>query len=141
MMRVKVKKIDKKAIIPSYAKEGDACVDLHSTNCWLDDHGNFVYETGLKLEIPEGWAGLIFPRSSIGKTSLMLRNSVGVIDSGYRGQVLVKFAKQNSTNMPYRVGDRVAQLMIVPIKTICFVEVDDLRPSERGEGAFGSTGR
>ena len=140
MVRVKVKKLHKNAVIPTYAKFGDACMDLYATNCWLDDHGNFVYETGLALEIPEGWAALIYPRSSVSKTSLTLRNSVGVIDSGYRGQILVKFAKQNSLNEVYKIGDRIAQLMLIPIHTCCFVEVDELCESDRGTGGFGSTG-
>ena len=80
----------------------------------------------------------MFPRSSISKTDLRLCNAVGVIDSGYRGEIIVKFDRQGIKD--YEVGDRVAQLMIVPIPSVQFIEVINLPPSDRGEGGFGSSG-
>jgi dUTP pyrophosphatase len=100
---------------------------------------------GIALEIPEGFVGLVFPRSSIRKTKLQLSNSVGVIDSGYRGELQATFNKiittiENQKN-DYKVGDRVCQLMIIPHPTIEFNEVNELSNTERGEGGFGSTGK
>jgi dUTP pyrophosphatase len=138
-MRIKVKKLHPDAVIPTYAKAGDAGMDLYATEMEWDDHGNSCYCTGLSLEIPAGYVGLIFPRSSISKTPHTLRNSVGVIDSGYRGEVMVKFGG-NSSAESYKKGDRIAQVMILPYPKIHFVESQDLSESERGSGGFGSTG-
>jgi len=90
------------------------------------------------MEIPEGHVGLLFPRSSVSKKNLRLCNSVGVIDSGYRGEIILKFDK-NGENL-YEEGDRVGQLMIVPVPSVQFVEVTNLPGSDRGDGGFGSTG-
>lgn len=90
-MQVNVKKLNERAVIPQYAKPGDAGLDLTAVSKWTDDYGNVCYGTGLAFEIPEGYVGLIFPRSSVSKMSLSLANSVGVIDSGYRGEVIFKF--------------------------------------------------
>ena len=104
-----------------------------------------VYKTGLAMEIPEGYVGLIYPRSSISKTKQMLRNHVGVIDSGYRGEVILKFGWFSQAATPdssvYDAGDRIAQLMIVPHPKVEFVEVDELSDTDRGDGGFGSTGQ
>lgn len=93
-MKVKIKKIHKDAVIPTYAKDGDAGMDLTATSKSYDEHGNVVYGTGLAFEIPKGFVGLLFPRSSNSKQDLLLSNSVGVLDSGYRGEVMFKFKKQ-----------------------------------------------
>ena len=93
-MKVKIKKIHKNAVIPTYAKDGDAGMDLTATSKSYDKHGNVVYGTGLAFEIPKGFVGLLFPRSSNAKKDLLLSNSVGVLDSGYRGEVMFKFKKQ-----------------------------------------------
>jgi len=138
-MRIRVKKVHQKAVIPRYAHFGDAAVDLVAVKRWEDDHGNLCYGTGLTMEIPIHHVGLLFPRSSVSKTDLRLCNSVGVIDSGYRGEVIVKFDKQG--NSCYEPGDRVAQLLLVPIPSINFVEVINLPNSDRGTGGFGSSGR
>lgn len=90
-MEVKIKKLLAEAVIPSYAKPGDAAMDLTATSIIYDEHGNVSYGTGLAFEIPEGYVGLLFPRSSNSKQDLLLSNSVGVVDSGYRGEVLFKF--------------------------------------------------
>ena len=139
-MKVKIKKLDERATIPSYAKYGDAGMDLHAIRFQRDADGNYVYYTGLAFEIPEGYVGLLFPRSSISKTSHFLRNSVGVIDSGYRGEIMFKFG-YGSNIKTYRVGERVGQLIIMPHPQVEFEEVDDLSDTERGEDGFGSTGQ
>lgn len=90
-MEVKVKRLSEKAVIPMYGKPGDAGMDLTATSRHFDSDGNVVYGTDLAFEIPEGFVGLLFPRSSNAKKDLTLTNSVGVIDSGYRGEVSFKF--------------------------------------------------
>ena len=139
-MKVKIKKLDERATIPSYAKYGDAGMDLRAIRFQRDSDGNYVYYTGLAFEIPEGYVGLLFPRSSISKTSHFLRNSVGVIDSGYRGEIMFKFG-YGSNIKTYMVGERVGQLIIMPHPQVEFEEVDDLSDTERGEDGFGSTGQ
>jgi dUTP pyrophosphatase len=139
-MKVKIKKLDERATIPSYAKNGDAGMDLRAIRFQRDSDGNYVYYTGLAFEIPEGYVGLLFPRSSISKTSHFLRNSVGVVDSGYRGEIMFKFG-YGSNIKSYRVGERVGQLIIMPYPSIEFEEVDSLSDTERGEDGFGSTGQ
>ena len=137
-MRIRLKKLDPKAVVPKYAHYGDAAVDLVATSRWEDKHGNLCYGTGIAIEIPEGHVGLLFPRSSVSKTNLRLANSVGVIDSGYRGEIILKFDKQGPVD--YLPGDRVAQLMLLKNPSIQFVEVPDLKPSDRDTGGFGSSG-
>tara|TARA_R110002012_G_scaffold208455_2_gene378539 strand:+ start:487 stop:918 length:432 start_codon:yes stop_codon:yes gene_type:complete len=142
-MRVKVKRLHEGAVIPSYAKDGDAAMDLYATNVDYDRFGNLVCQTGLAMEIPEGHVGFLFPRSSISKTALSLRNSVGVIDSGYRGEIILKFNREDRVNMletVYGVGDRVGQIMIMPFPKVQFEESKELTETERGLGGFGSTG-
>lgn len=143
-MKVKIKKLDPKAVVPKYAKEGDAGLDLTSISRSFDDKNNVIYKTGLAIEIPYGYVGLIFPRSSIANKNQLLTNSVGVIDSGYRGEITFKFKSiQNSTQFckPYEVGERVGQLIIIPYPSIEFEEVEELTETERGKGSYGSTGK
>ena len=140
-MKIKIKKLHPSAIIPSYAKAGDAGLDLTITTI-KDESFQVTYGFGIALEIPEGYVGLVFPRSSIKKTELILSNSVGVIDSGYRGELQATFKKTNGLDsLSYKVGDRIAQIMIVPYPQIQFEEVEELSNTERGEGGFGSTGK
>ena len=143
-MKVRIKKLNPNAIIPTYAKEGDAGMDLVATSMNFDGT-QITYGTGLAIEIPEGFVGLVFPRSSIRKTNLQLSNSVGVIDSGYRGELQATFNKiqgiDNVERENYKVGDRVCQIMIIPHPTIELNEVNELSNTERGEGGFGSTGK
>ena len=141
-MLVKIKKLKDSAVIPAYAKPGDAGMDLTATSLHYDDYGNNVYGTGLAMEIPEGYVGLVFPRSSNRKTEAYLTNHVGVIDSGYRGEIMVSFKNRSKDDMhaPYKIGDRVAQIIIVPYPQIEFIEVNELSETERGEGGHGSTG-
>lgn len=139
-MKVKVMKLDAGAKIPKYARHGDAGMDLYAASQTFDDHGNYVYGTGLAMEIPEGYVGLIFPRSSISKTAHSLRNAVGVIDSGYRGEVMLKFDINIQNSPVYKVGDRIAQIMIMPYPQIEFEEAFELSKTVRGAGGFGSSG-
>ena len=140
-MVVKFKKLVEEAVTPSYSKPGDAGMDLTATGMGWDEKGNVVYYTGLALEIPQGYVGLIFPRSSNSKKDLFLTNHVGVIDSGYRGEIMVKFRRTVTFKADiYEVGDRVAQLMIIPYPEVQFEEVEELSNTERGSGGYGSTG-
>jgi dUTP pyrophosphatase len=144
-MEVRIKKLNENAVIPSYAKDGDAGMDLVATSIISDTPTQITYGLGIALEIPYGFVGLVFPRSSIRKTRLQLSNSVGVIDSGYRGELQATFNKIHTTienqKNDYKVGDRVCQIMIIPHPPIEFDEVADLSDTERGEGGFGSTGK
>ena len=143
-MQVRIKKLNENAVIPKYAKQSDAGLDLVATSMAFDGT-QITYGTGLAIEIPNGFVGLVFPRSSIRKTDLSLSNSVGVIDSGYRGEIQATFNQKSlsskSGSFLYGVGDRIAQIMIIPHPPIEFEEVNELTNTERGEGGFGSTGK
>ena len=154
-MIVKVKRLNESAVVPQKAHASDAGFDLVATSVSFDGNGNVVYGTGLAFEIPEGHVGLIFPRSSNAKKDLLLSNSVGVIDSGYRGEVLMKFKAgmffHNGKNVSvknnifgcevYSVGERIGQMIVVPYPNVEFVEADELSETERGVGGYGSTGK
>ena len=140
-MKVRIKRLSENAVIPAYANPGDAGLDLVATYVKVEDHnkyGFFEYGTGLAIEIPEGYVGLIFPRSSISKTGMMLANAVGVIDPGYLEEIKLRFKYISGTDS-YNVGDRIGQLIILPIPRIEFEEVEDIGESKRG--GFGSTGK
>ena len=144
-MDVKVKKISEKAVIPTKAHTTDAGYDLTCTEITTevaeDNVMILVYHTGLTLEIPDGYVGLLFNRSSVAKKSITLTNAVGIIDSGYRGEVMAKF-KINTLSVPsvFKPGEAFAQLVIMPILEVNLIEVaSELSNSERGEGGFGST--
>ena len=137
-MNIKIKKLHPNAIIPKYAKIGDAGLDLTAVD--LNSNSlHITYKTGLAIAIPEGFVGLLFPRSSVYKTGQYLTNSVGVIDSGYRGEIMLKFS-QNDPSSIYKIGDRVGQLIVIPYPQVKFEEVEDLGSTDRGQGGFGSTG-
>lgn len=141
MLKVKIKKLHADAVIPSYSKEGDAGLDLVATSMEIINPTQVRFGTGLAIEIPYGYVGLVFPRSSIFKADLSLSNSVGVIDSGYRGEIMAVFNRKfPSTQTPYNIGDRIAQIIIVPYPQISFIESEELSETSRGEGGFGSTG-
>jgi dUTP pyrophosphatase len=157
-MKVKIKRLHKDAVVPKYSKNGDAGLDLTAVSQGYDEHGNTVYSTGLAFEIPKGFVGLLFPRSSNSRTNLRLTNSVGVIDSSYRGEVSMKFRNDSFAGISpllkndlingeigfsdeYKIGDRVGQIIILPYPQIEFQEVDELSTTERGSGSFGSTGK
>ena len=137
-MKVKIKKLNPDAVIPRYAKDGDAGMDLTATRMWFENE-NVCYGTGLAMEIPKGYVGLVFPRSSIAKKDLILSNSVGVIDSGYRGEIMVKF--KDTGVFHYDVGERVCQIIIMPYPNIEFEEVDELSETNRGDKGYGSSGK
>ena len=137
-MKVRIKRLHPDAVIPNYAKAGDAGMDLTAVSAkraW----DIVTYGTGLAIEIPEGYVGLLFPRSSVYKTSMALSNCVGVIDSGYRGEIMLKFRSITSDNC-YKVGDRIGQLIIMPYPQVELEEVEDLSSTDRGSGGYGSTG-
>jgi dUTP pyrophosphatase len=143
-VKVRIKKLNENAVIPSYAKSGDAGMDLVATSIISETQTQITYGIGLAMEIPKGFVGLIFPRSSVRKTRLMLSNCVGVVDSGYRGELQATFNKVNQNSQAendYKVGDRIAQIMIIPHPDIQFEEADELSDTERGDGGFGSTGK
>ena len=152
-MLVNIKRLHENAVIPKYAKEGDAGLDLVATEILKDTPEQITYGTGLAVELPEGYVGLVFPRSSVRNTGLQLSNSVGVIDSGYRGEIQVTFNKIFDTEKIYdevkilgndnfyKTGDRVAQIIVMKQPYIVFSEVNELTETERGNGGFGSTGK
>ena len=139
MKKVKIKKLHKDAVIPRYAKDGDAGMDLTAVDVEADE-GTITYKTGLAIEIPRWHVGLLFPRSSVYKTGQSLTNCVGVIDSGYRGEIMLKFTL-SPYQREYEIGDRVGQLIIIPYQMIQFEEVEELTETSRGKGGYGSTGR
>lgn len=139
---VKVKKLDPNAVIPSYSKVGDAGMDLTITNIKENTSFSVTYGFGIAMEIPKGHVGLVFPRSSVRNQELILSNCVGVIDSGYRGELQATFKKTNGLDsFSYNVGERGAQIIILPYPQVFMTEVPELSNSERGEGGFGSTGK
>lgn len=168
-MKVKIKKLDPRAVIPAYATDGSAGMDLVATSKAIDKYGNIVYGTGLAFELPKGYVGLLFARSSNTKTNLLLMNHVGVLDSDYRGEVTFKFrplyhkvlntawlwfcknilrrksapvmVRSWDGHNVYSVGDRVGQLVIIKHPNIEFVESEELSKTERDCGGYGSTGR
>ena len=138
-MEVKIKKLNEAAVIPQYAKQGDAGLDLTATSRRMDRKGFIEYGTGLAVEIPSGYVGLVFPRSSISKIKMTLCNSVGVIDSGYRGEILCRFKPSTVGQGVYEVGDKIAQLVVIPYPQIKLVEVQELSESARADTGFGSS--
>ena len=137
-MKVNVKRLHPEAVVPSYNIDGDAGIDLTATTR-TEQREYIEYGTGLAIKIPEGHAGLLFPRSSISKMALTLANSVGVIDSNYRGEVKLRF-KDAMLGRTYNIGDRIGQLLILPYPKIELTEVEELSNTDRGNGGFGSTG-
>jgi len=144
-MEIKFKKLDPRAVAPVRAHNSDAGFDLTATHITteLNECGQLilVYHTDLAFEIPEGYMGLLVPRSSVFKKSIILTNSPGVIDAGYRGEVMGKF-RSTTDVVPavFQEGERFAQLLIVPVPDVQMIESDTLSESDRGEGGYGSTG-
>lgn len=193
-MNVKVKILDDNTKLPVYSTPGSACMDVTCTSIeYMTDIDTYVFHTGLAFEIPENHVMLIFPRSSNRKTDCYMPNSVGVLDSDYRGELIITFKERNGyfvenasrvfnellqtvndyivVNLedemidyyhrmdthnfnskiitednnikptPYQIGDKIAQIMIIPYPQIEFEVVNELSATKRGEGGFGSTGR
>lgn len=148
-MEVKIKRLVPDAVMPRKAHPTDAGFDLVAVSREYDDDNNVVYGTGLAFEIPDGHVGLLFPRSSNAKKDLILSNSVGCVDAGYRGEVTFKFKRIVQTGPAgawtgkkrYHIGDRIGQLIIMPIPDIEFVEAEELSETDRGTGGYGSSGK
>lgn len=144
-MELKFKRLKDSAVLPIRGTKGSAGIDLTCTNITttLNEANQLmlVYHTDLAVEIPEGYVGLLVPRSSIWKKSLCLTDSIGIIDSDFRGEI-VAIMKATTDTVPaiYKVGERFCQLVIVPIPEYTISEVENLTETERGEGGFGSTG-
>ena len=139
---MKIKLLDKNCI-PTKAHEIDAGYDLRSRvcTCVFPRDTEFI-PTGVCVDIPVGYVGLLFPRSSISKTPLRMANSVGVIDSGYKGEITVPLYNTDEVEIrDINLYERIAQLVIVPCMDLQLEVVDDLGTSERGTGGFGSTGK
>ena len=157
-MELKITKLHPNAILPSFAHEGDAGMDLYVHRVIEETANQITYGLGIAVKIPDNHAGLIFPRSSIRKYDLMLSNSVGVIDSGYIGELQVTFNKTQASyiacydgpaSIPsqdfhklYDIDERCCQLVVLPLARFDIKEVDSLSniTTTRGEGGFGSTG-
>ena len=141
---VRIKKLDERAVMPSYGSPFAAGADLHAlTDCTLTirPHETVFVHTGLSMEIPEGFAGLIYARSGIAcKRGLAPANKVGVVDSDYRGEVMVALHNHSEEPQTIENGERIAQMVITPYLTADFVEAAELEDTVRGEGGFGSTG-
>lgn len=141
-MELKVKLTDG-AALPRHAKEGDAGLDLTSRQTVeIAPQGTVMVGTGVACEIPEGHVGLVFPRSGLAsRRGVNLANNVGVVDSGYRGEIKLPLYNAGHDVAVVECGERCAQLVIVPFATCECVEVSELSETERGEGGFGSSGR
>ena len=138
-LRVKLRRVSPNAVIPKQGTAGAAGFDLTAVR--IEETDQFVkYYTGIAVEIPAGYFGMLVPRSSVVNTGLLMGNSVGIIDSDYVGELSAVFYLRSGCKF-YNVGDRIGQLVIVPIPAVEFVEVDELSETERGAGGYGSTGR
>ena len=155
-MEIKVKRLTESAELPKKATDGSGAYDIKCTTTYfvqtgnpkLDEHTSkpissyLECHTGLAIQIPKGYVGLAFPRSSISDTGHLMCNGVGVIDSDYRGELTARFYNlSQSRRREYESGDRIFQLMIIPVPELEFVETKELDKTERGEGGYGSTGR
>jgi dUTP pyrophosphatase len=142
-MNIKIKKTDSRAVLPTYAHDGDACMDLTAISKNVveeDGYGYIEYGYGLSFEIPPDSVMLVFPRSSISNTGLLTANAVGVIDETFRGEVKTRF-KWVKGSKQYEVGDRTAQFIVIPRPKIEIEEVEELSETSRGDGGHGSTGK
>lgn len=139
---VKFKKLYDNAVLPFYGSEEAAGLDctVYSKE-WDADHYCYSYGLGFAVEIPKGYVGLLFPRSSVYKVGLYQTNAVGIIDSDYRGEVIAKFYENHLIANGYKIGERCCQLIIVPYPKINVVEADNLSQTKRGVGGHGSTGK
>ena len=170
-INLKINKLYDDVPTPSYGTSGSAGLDLTAMSRFYDKNGNAVYGTGISIEIPEGYVGLLFPRSSITKKDIIVKNCVGVIDSDYRGEIMLKccpslgFAEYEGNenfrygigidqdhcdnityqdyynNQHYEIGEKCCQLIIMEIPKINIQIVDKLSETERGKGGYGHTGK
>lgn len=143
-MKIEFKKLSGKAVLPTKAHATDAGFDLICTSIFEGgfDSETITYGTGVAVNIPQGYVGLLCSRSSIYKKDLIQNNSVGIIDAGYTGELVFKFRKMQPYSRRYELGDKIGQLVIVPLPDIELEEVKDFSaPTERGDNGFGSTGK
>lgn len=152
-VKVKIKKLYEDSKLPDYSRKGDACMDLYAHS--INDKSSMYleYGTGIAIKIPFGHVGLLFPRSSISKTPLILANAVGVVDSNYIGEIKLRYKASAFTinhavsvgeqidDKMYKVGDRIGQLMIIPYPKIVLEEVEKLPKTNRDDQGFGSSGK
>lgn len=145
MIKVSFKKLNANATVPSYSSKSAAGADIYACtegeNIVIAPGETKMVHTGIALEIPEGYAGLVYARSGIAtKRGLAPANKVGVIDSDYRGEIMVSLHNHSSDVQEITDGERIAQLVIAPYLAVEFSQVDELSDTERGSGGFGSTG-
>ena len=143
MIRVGVKRLDPAVPLPTYAREGDAGLDLHAAHdVTLPPGGRALVGTGLAVAIPAGHAGFVLPRSGLALSrGVTILNAPGLIDAGYRGELKVLLVNHDAAStVTLRRGERVAQLVVQRVERAEPVPVDELPASERGAGGFGSTG-
>ena len=144
-MKIKVKKLNESAILPTYGSASAAGADLYNlpgADVIIPAHETVMIHTGLAMEIPEGYAGFLFARSGIAsKRGLAPANKVGVIDSDYRGEFMVALHNHSNVDATIAGGERIAQMCILPALQAEFLVADELGETVRGEGGFGSTGK
>jgi len=143
-MKLKVKRLTETSKIPTYAHDCDACFDIYSDGLKSIFGHTTIHSTGLKFEIPKGYALMIYSRSGMAfKNDVRLANCVGVVDSGFVGEVMIKLTHDNGCVRPmdYVRGDRIAQAMLIPVPVVEFEEVDYVEDTDRGDGGFGSSGK
>ena len=145
MKELKFKKLHPDAVIPKRAHPDDAGLDLVAVSVeFNNEYGYYEYDTGLAVEIPPGFMGIAAPRSSVSKTGLSLCNGVGIVDSSYRGSLKSRFYKEVLPGIRsdiYGIGEKVCQLIIVPIELPTPIEAQELSETRRGSGGFGSSGK
>ena len=144
-MKIKVKKLNENAILPTYGSTSAAGADLYNLpgeDVVIPPHKTVLIHTGLAMELPEGYAGFIFARSGLAtKEGLRPANCVGVVDSDYRGENQVPLHNDTDTEKTVHHGDRIAQMVILPCPMVEYTEAEELDETDRGAGGFGSTGR
>ncbi len=143
-MNVRIKKLDERAVIPTYGSSFSAGADLYAVldaDLTIEPSQTILVHTGLSVEIPEGYAGLIYARSGLAsKKGLAPANKVGVVDADYRGEVMVALHNHGTAAQTISHGERIAQLVIAPFLKAEFIESEELSDTVRGAGGFGSTG-
>ena len=143
-MKIRVKKLFPEAKIPTYGSDFAAGADLYAAEpeaVTIAPGETVLVHTGIAMEIPEGYGGFLYARSGLAtKRGLAPANKVGVIDSDYRGEIMVPLYNQSSSVQTVEPGERIAQLVIAPFLKASFEEAEELADTRRGEGGFGSTG-
>jgi len=153
--KLKFKKLNESAVLPTRAHPGDAGLDLTCVDGGTPNHSFTEYDTGIAVEIPEGYVGLVFPRSSISNQDFLLKNSVGVIDSGYTNSIKLRFYEAPDMNnlearygmvnkkeiRKYKKGEKIGQLVVLQLPQFEATWTANLTTSERGKGGFGSSGK